>query len=272
LDDLLVSSETFDAHLGHLRQVFQRLRDNHLHLKPSKCFFARREVEFLGHIVGADGLRMNAAKIEKIINFPQPKSVKELRGFLGMAGWYRKFSKDFGKLAAPLTNLTRPSVPYVWSDECEQSFNLLKKTVSSQPVLAFPDFEAAKHGRPFQVSTDGSKSGIGAVLEQKGLDGKIHPLYFFSQQCNQAEQNFTTTDVEALAVVRALKKFRHFLLGYKFLVITDHQALTWMFQGGGSKRITKWCTELQDFTFDIIYRKGTLNPVADFLSRMHEGQ
>ena len=201
LDDILVYSRTFDDHLFHLRQVFDRLRQANLKLKPSKCHFACAKVQYLGHIVSGDGVAPDPEKISAVKNFPRPHNVKTVRSFLGLANYYRRFIKDFAKLAAPLNKLLRKDQKFAWTPLCEEAFEALKSALTSAPILAFPDFT-----QPFHLFVDASNDGVGATLGQI-QDGKEVAISYAGRDFNSAERNYSTTEREALAVIFGIKKF-----------------------------------------------------------------
>lgn len=187
LDDILVYSKTFEDHLFHLRQVFERLRLANLKLKPSKCKFACPQVTYLGHVVSPEGIAPDADKISTVKEFPRPHNIKTVRSFLGLANYYRRFIKDFSKTAAPLNKLLRKDQKFVWTDTCEQAFETLKAALVCAPILALPDFKET-----FQLFTDASNEGIGATLG-KIQDGKEVAIAYAGRDFNAAERNYSTT-------------------------------------------------------------------------------
>ena len=196
IDDVLVFSRTVEDHLNHLRAVIQRIMEAGLKLKPSKCHFAQREVEYLGHLVTPEGLKPNRQLFEAITEFSTPANVSEVRRFLGLASYYRRFIDGFAKIAAPLQELTRKNTPFHWTEACNKSMRTLKTQLTSALVLAYPSFH-----RPFTVETDASIIGLGAVLQQTQEDSKLHPVAYASRSLTAAEQNYSITELEALAVV-----------------------------------------------------------------------
>nr|CDJ88909.1 RNA-directed DNA polymerase (reverse transcriptase) domain containing protein [Haemonchus contortus] len=231
IDDMLVATETMERHVEVLKQVFQALRKAHLKLKPQKCRILESSVEFLGHVVDNDGLRTDPGKVEKIRDYPQPTNLSQLRTFLGMTGYYRKFILRYAQIAQPLYDLTSTKTPFLWTGAHQQAFATLKDLLTRAPVLGQPDIEAArKRLRPFYIYTDASRSGLGAVLAQEGNDKLIHPLHFASRGLSRAEKNYHITDQEALGVMFAVKKFHYFIYGVHTIVRTDHSALTSLFK------------------------------------------
>jgi len=263
LDDIIIASPTFEDHLRHLREVFRRLKDAHLRLNPEKCRFCVPELKYLGHIVNRQGVRTDPEKIKAIGQWPTPSTVRQIRQFVGLASWYRRFIPDFSATAAPLTNLTKKNARWRWGTEEEQAFRALKKALSSAPILACPDFD-----RQFVIQTDASTTGLGAVLTQHFEEGE-RVIAYASRTLNGAEKNYSATELECLAVVWGIRHFRGYLEGYQFSVITDHQALRWL-RGIESPtgRLARWMLELQQYTFEVKYRRGKLNRVADALSRL----
>jgi hypothetical protein len=220
LDDVLIFSKTEEEHMEHLRRVFARLREHNLYAKLKKCDFLKEELCYLGHIVGKFGLRADPAKVQTVKDWPVPTNMHELRQFLGLANYFRKFIRGYSLLAAPLTSLTGARTPWVWGEEQQAAFQALKDKLISAPILALPDFS-----KPFKVVCDACDFGIGAVLMQ---DDKV--VAYYSKKLLPAERNYHATERELLAVVAALKEWRCYLLGKPFQVITDHQTNTWLQQ------------------------------------------
>ena len=263
LDDILVYSETPEKHIEHLKQVFEILRRERLYAQEKKCEFGLDNLEYLGHIVGAQGLKIDQTKVKIVVDWPQPKDVKQLRSFLGLANYYRKFIQGYSVIAAPLTRLCG-SVPFEWSEECEKTFKILKQRLTEAPVLAFPDLK-----REFVVFFDASSViGVGGVLCQEGDDGKLHPLAFESRKLLDAEKHYPVHELELLAFVHCLKKWRHYLDFRKFKVFTDNRSLETIWTNRTpSLRIIRWLEYIQTFQFDIVHLKRELNHVADILSK-----
>lgn len=266
LDDCIIFSATFSDHLSHLRSVFQVIRDAGLKLKPSKCTFAELSVEFLGHIVSGDGIRPDPRKIAVVANWPAPRNVRELRSFLGLASYYRRFIHNFSMIAKPLNALLKQSTSWSWGAEQEAAFQSLVARLCSQPVLAFPD-----HSQPFLLSTDASGSGIGAILKQKDAEDREHVIAYASRSLTPAETRYTVTELECLACVYGINQFRQFLFGKHFYIITDHCALCFLMKiRNPNGRLARWALLLQDFSFDIMYKSGKSHKDADALSRLPE--
>jgi deoxyuridine 5'-triphosphate nucleotidohydrolase len=266
IDDINIFSETFEEHLEHLRLVFQRIREAGLKLNKAKCNFVRKELLFLGHVINKDGISPDPSTVQKIIDFPQPRTVKGLRSFLGLAGYYRKFVKGFSQIAAPLFKLLRNNITFTWTIDQEEAFNKLKKLLTTAPILIYPDFT-----KKFYLYTDASDSGLGAVLSQKDDQNRERVIAYSSVSLKPAETRYSTTEKEALAIVWAVRQFRHYLLGTTFEIITDHNALRWLFtkQTNPTPRISRWITTMMEYNFIISYRPGRVNQNADALSRMN---
>jgi hypothetical protein len=295
IDDIIVHSKTFEEHLKILEEVFTRIRNANLKLGPDKCKFGFEEIKFLGHIIGKNGIKTDPAKIEKVKNYPKPVNLTQLRGFLGLAKYYRKFIKDFAKIAKPLNDLTKGFTAKPreirdgikmkrkksemekskmdnefmnkWEEKQERAFNLLKEKLITSPVLIYPDFE-----KEFILYTDASKIALGAILHQKGDDGKEHVIAYENKTLSPAEQNYTTTELECLAVVWAVEKFDYYLEGNDFKVITDHSALQWLIKKTAPKgRIGRWIMRLQPYIhkMEIIHKSGRNHQNADALSRIY---
>ena len=220
IDDILIYSKSKEEHEQHLRLVLQTLREKQLYAKFSKCEFWLESVAFLGHIVSKNGISVDPSKVEAVQNWPRPTSVKEIRSFLGLAGYYRRFVKDFSKLAFPLTRLTQKKVEFKWTDACEESFQKLKECLISAPILALPT-----SGGGYVVYCDASRVGLGGVLMQHG---KV--IAYASRQLKRHEQNYPTHDLEMAAVIFALKIWRHYLYGETCEIYTDHKSLKYIFE------------------------------------------
>ncbi|WKX98818.1 hypothetical protein Q1695_014030 [Nippostrongylus brasiliensis] len=269
IDDILVATEAEERHQEVLAGVLQALRNANLKLKPQKCVFMEKEIVFLGHKVDASGLKVDPDKVTKVEQYPKPSNLGEMRTFLGLCGYYRKFIWKFASIARPLFDLTSKKVKWEWKEDQEVAFAKLKAALSTTPVLAQPDVTRARTGeRPFIIYTDASQYGVGAVLCQEGDDGFLHPLYFASRSLTKAERNYHVTDAEALAVVFALRKFHFFVYGLDVTVRTDHLPLTALFKRTNiSGRVLRWALEILQYKVKIEYVKGQANRVADALSR-----
>ncbi|KAL0561654.1 hypothetical protein IC582_002094 [Cucumis melo] len=258
IDDILIYSCSEDKHVEHLRIVLQTLHDWKLYAKYSKCDFWLDRVIFLGHVVSAEGIYVDLQKIEAIVNWEQPSTVTEVRSFLGLTGYYRRFVEEFSKLAIPLTNLTKKDSKFEWTNKCEQSFQELKKRLVSSPILTLPT-----PGVGFEIYCDASHQGLGCVLMQ---EGKV--VAYASRQLKTHEYNYPTHDLELAAVILALKIWRHYLFGEKCHINTNHKSLKYIFdQKELNLRQRRWLELIRDYDCTIEYHPGKANVVADALSR-----
>ena len=273
LDDILIVSSSWEEHLAHLREVFERLRRAGLKLKPNKCRIAVREAKYLGHILSPDGLKMDPDKVAPMSQFPRPKSVREVQSFRGLVGHYRKFVKGFALICRPLDELTKKGVEFKWSAAQENAFVELKRLVCEEVILQFPDFKAAKDDpmRPLVLQTDACKEGVAGILGQKDERGAMRPIHFVSRTTKHSEKNYGITELEALSVKYCFTKLAPYLIGLPVVVETDHSALVSMFTKAkecGNSRIDKWAMQLSSrFDFKVVYKPGKANVAADALSR-----
>ena len=252
LDDVLVVGKTLEEHNRNLAKVLDRIREAGLRLKPKKCHFAKTEVEYLGHVVSADGVRTDPKKLDAVHAFPTPTDVRTLRSFLGLASYYRRFIPSFSKVAGPLHALTRKEVPYLWTPLCQLAFEKLKQLLTSAPVLAFPDFE-----EPFLLETDASGAGLGAVLAQRQKDGSVRPIAYASRSLQPHEKNYSITELEGLGVVWAVKHFRPYIYGHPCEVYTDHEALKSLLnKPQPSGKLARWGMAIQELDLKILHRSG----------------
>ncbi|KAD3641324.1 hypothetical protein E3N88_30548 [Mikania micrantha] len=262
IDDILVYSKSKKEHEEHLRAVLEILRQKKLYAKFSKCDFWLDKVAFLGHVISAEGIMMDPAKVEAITKWPTPTSVTEIRSFLGLAGYYRRFVEGFSKIVLPLTQLLRKGVKYSWNDEREKNFQELKKRLVSAPILSLPSGTGG-----YQIYSDASKKGLGCVLMQHG---KV--IAYASRQLKPYEVNYPTHDLELAAVIFALKIWRHYLYGDSCDIFTDHKSLKYIFtQKELNMRQRRWLELLKDYDANIQYHPGKANVVADALSRKSSG-
>ena len=269
LDDILIFSKTLEEHERHVKQVLDTLRAEKLYAKESKCDFFKTEVEFLGHLVGREGVRMMEDKVKAIGEWPTPCKVGDVRAFLGTAGYYRKFIRDFSSVAAPLSNLTKEDTKFEWGPPQAAAFRALKQAIAQEPVLILPD-----PSLPFVVHTDASGFATGAVLSQDQGQG-LQPIAFLSKKMLPAETRYPVHEQELLAIIHALSSWRHYLSGTKFSVVikTDHKSLQhFKTQPQLSARQTRWLDLLANFDFTIEYIEGKTNVVADGLSRRSDHQ
>ena len=264
LDDLLLLSTSYDEHMALLFEVAEILRKAGLTLNIAKCKWCLREVRYLGYIIGEGCIKTDPDKVAAIRNISAPTKVKEVQSFLGLAGWYRRFLKDYSALTAPLTDLCSKKREFVWTPEAQKSFDTIKELLTSAPLLITADFTC-----PFIVSCDACKTGIGGVLSQLDETGMERPIAFYSKKLNRAQQNYSITELECLAAYLSIKKFREYIEGHEFKVITDHASLKWLMnQSDLNGRLARWSMKLQGFNFTIEHRKGSQHIVPDSLSRL----
>lgn len=265
LDDIVVYSSDWQQHLTSLYAVFHRLSDASLTLNLAKCEFGKAVVTYLGKCVGQGQVRPVDIKVECIIDFPAPKTKRELRRFLGMTGYYRAFCKNFAEVASPLTNLLGQAKVFEWTSECQSAFDAVKTLMCSAPVLSAPDFS-----RPFKLEVDASEVGAGAVLIQEDDTGIDHPVSYFSRKFTKSQQRYSTIEKEALALLLALQHFEIYLdaCNVPILVYTDHNPLVFLFRMSNSnQRLMRWSLLIQGFNLEIRHKKGCENVLADALSR-----
>ena len=262
IDDIIIFSSTVDDHLQQLGEVFGRLKAAGLKLKPKKCHLFQRKVRYLGHIVSEDGIETDPEKVEAIRKWERPSNVSELRSFLGLCSYYRRFVPDFATIARPLIKMTEKNVQFAWTEEQEESWRALKEKLVSPPVLMYPDPEV-----PFVLDTDASDFGIGAVLSQvQGGDERV--VAYGSRVLTKQERRYCVTRRELLAVVHFIKYFRHYLVGRRFTLRTDHASLKWVKSFKEPEgQVARWLEVLETYDFELIHRPGIKHGNADALSR-----
>ncbi|XP_063911941.1 uncharacterized protein LOC135128792 [Zophobas morio] len=263
LDDIVIYAENLKEHEIKLKEVFNRLKEHNLKLQPDKCEFLKREVCYLGHLVTDKGIRPDPEKVKSVKNFPVPTNTKQVKAFLGLAGYYRRFVQNFSSISKPINNLLKKNVPFDWTTSVQLAFEKLKSILSDDIVLQYPDFS-----KPFNLTTDASGTGIGAILSQQTKTGD-QPIAYASRSLNKAELNYSTTDKELLAIVWSVQHFRPYLYGREFNILSDHKPLVWLFnvKDPGS-RLMRWRLKLEEYKYKIIYKSGKTNQNADALSRM----
>ena len=273
LDDIIVFSSTFEEHLQRLERVFIRLRQHGLKLKPSKCHLCQSEVHYLGHIISEKGIATDPEKVQAVKMWPVPQSKREVRGFLGLTGYYRRFVRDYAKIANPLFSLIGgkrgvKDPPFVWTEDCQTAFNVLTEKLVTAPILAYADFKA-----PFIVQTDASGDGLGAVLVQK-QGGQERVIAYASRALTQAERKYPAHKLEFRALHWAVTtKFRDYLYGQEVTAITDNNPLTYVMKAAKlDAHGHRWVSDLSTFNLEVVYRPGKSNGNADALSRLPRGK
>ena len=263
MDDFTVYGSSFDSCLASLSRVLQRCIETNLVLNFEKCHFMVEQGIVLGHVVSSKGIEVDPAKIDVITCLSYPTCVREVRSFLGHAGFYRRFIADFSKIALPLSQLLQKDVEFNFDDKCKAAFNHLKQALTSTPIIQPPDWTL-----PFELMCDASNYAVGAVLAQR-VGKASHVIYYASRTLDAAQANYTTTEKELLAIVFALDKFRSYLLGSKVVVFIYHAALKFLLKKPEAKpRLIRWMLLLQEFHIKIRDKSGAENLVADHLSRI----
>ena len=264
-DDLILVTDTFEKHLEILQLVAEKLKKANLTVNLEKCKFCRSSIPFLGFVVDQQGLHPDPDKVKAMIEFPRPTTVTQVKRFIGLTSYYRRFVPHFSTISAPITALIagkRKSNEIVWTEEAIEAFDKLKSCLTSAPVLVSPDFS-----KPFTIQTDASNYGLAAVLIQE-IDGFEHPIAFASKTMNPAQKNYTTTEQEMLALLFGVEAYRSYVEGTKFKVITDHHSLLWLKNlKNPTGRLARWALTLSQYDFTIEHRKGALNVVPDAFSR-----
>jgi hypothetical protein len=258
IDDILIYSKNEEEHAKHLRIILTRLREHQLYAKFSKCAFWLEEIQFLGHVLSANGIAVDPSKVRDILEWKPPTTVHQVRSFLGLAGYYRRFIPDFSKIVKPITSMLKNDTKFNWSSRCNEAFEQLKVLLTTASVLSQLDFE-----KPFDVYCDASGNGLGCVLMQES-----RVIAYASRQLRRHEEHYPTHDLELAVVVHALKIWRHYLLGNVCHIYTDHKSLKYIFtQPELNMRQRKWLELFKDYELEIHYHPGKANIVADALSR-----
>lgn len=263
LDDIIIATDTFEQHVKLIREVGLRLKKANLSISKDKSKFGMRKLNYLGYVINEHGINVNPDKVSAIVNYPSPTSVKEVRRLLGMITWYSRFIPLYAAKASPITDLLKKNKKtFVWTEAAESAFNELKTALISAPVLSTPDFT-----KPFIVQADASDKGVGAVLVQ-GEASEEKVITYMSQKLSSAQEKYSTTEKECLAVILAVEKFRPYIEGTKFTVVSDHASLQWLMNlKDPTGRLARWALRLQAYDYRIIHRKGSQMVVADALSR-----
>jgi len=263
IDDIIVYAETFEEHMARVDEVLGRVKQAGLKLRPDKCHLLQPEVTFLGHVVSKDGVGPDPTNVAKILGWPRPETPKQVKQFVATASYYRRFVKNFAKSARPLVELTKKGKEFIWSEESQTAFELLKAALVSPEVMGYP----LNEGGTFYLDVDASGTGIGGVLAQL-QEGRERVISYASRALSKAERNYCITELELLAVVFFMQYFRQYLLGRKFVVRTDHQALIWLFSlKEPNGKIARWLEILASYDFIIEYRSGSKQSHCDGLSR-----
>jgi len=265
VDDVLIRTETEKGHDELVEEVLKRLEENDLYVKPEKCAWKVQKVNFLGVVMGEEKIEMEENKVAGVLNWPTPKTVRDVRKFLGLANYYRCFVKDFAKLAQPLNNLTRKEEKWKWEDKQQKAFEQLKMVFTSKPLLVAPDLD-----KEFRVEADAFNFATGGVLSIKCKDNKWRPVAYISKSLNETEQNYKIHDKEMLAIICCLEAWRHFLEGTrsKFEVWTDHKNLEYFMSNQKlNQRQARWALYLSRFDFILKHISGSKMEKVDGLSR-----
>ncbi|CAH2088138.1 unnamed protein product [Euphydryas editha] len=263
LDDVIIISTSLQEHIEKIKQVFDRFKIHNLKIQLDKSEFLKKHVKFLGHELTEQGLVPNQDKIKAVLNFPLPKTHKDIKSFLGLVGYYRKFIKDFAKLTKSMTLCLKKHKKVVHSPEFLESFNKCKQILTNAPILQYPNFD-----QTFILTTDASDIALGAVLSQ-GPVGADKPVAYASRTLSDTETRYSTIEKELLAIVWAVKYFRPYLYGRKFIIYTDHRPLTWLMSlKDPNSKLTRWKLKLAEYDYEVIYKKGKQNTNADALSRV----
>lgn len=262
LDDIIVFAPDVDSHVERLAEVFGRLRAAGLKLKPEKCRLFADRVQYLGHTVSHRGIETDQTKVDAVKEWPQPRHKRDVRAFLGTCGYYRRFIQNYSELSRPLSQLSSKSAPFKWTQECHESFEGLKRRLTTAPILAYPDYSL-----PFVLDTDASAVGTGAVLSQV-QEGQERVVAYYSKMMSAEERNYCVTRQELVAVVKAIIHFRPQLYGREFTVRTDHASLSWLLRTPQPQgQVARWIATLSEYNFRLEYRKGRKHNNADGLSR-----
>lgn len=258
LDDVVLYSDSFDDHCQHLRQVMDAVRTSGMKLKAKKCEIGSDSVIFLGHRLSKEGISVVESKVEAITSWPLPRNPSDVRTFLGLVNYYRRFIKDCGKIARPLVELTKKNNVWKWGATQYRAFAQLQKALVDPPVLAVP-----QHGIPYRLDTDASDTTVGSVLSQNE-----RPIAYFSKSLTKSQQNYSVTERELLAVILSVQRFRHYVLGSELEIVTDHSAILGLINNPTvSGRLARWQCILSEFDFRLTHRKGNHHQNADALSR-----
>jgi len=265
VDDMLVGTETEEGHDKIVEEILKRLEENDLYIKPEKCVWKVQKIGFLGVVIGPDGIEMEKKKVNRVLSWPEPKNVKDVRKFLGLVNYYRRFIKNFAQVARPMNVLTRKDIKWQWKEEQQKAFDELKRIFTTKPVLAALDLD-----KEFRVEADASNYATRGVLSMKGSDELWRPVAFISKSLSDTERNYEIHNKEMLVVVRCLEAWRHFLEGamMKFEIWTDHKNLEYFMKAQKlNRRQARWALYLLRFNFMLKHVPGSKMEKADSLSR-----
>lgn len=266
MDDIVIVTDTFEKHMEILKKIAERLRMANLTINPKKSLFCYKRLKYLGHIIDENGVSLDPSRIEAMLNFPEPSTIKEARRVLGMAGWYRKFVRNFAEVTAPISETLKTSNgAFKCTTAASLAFKKLIKCLTEAPILGTADYSL-----PFVIESDASDVGCGCVLIQN-QKGTNRVIAYMSQKFTNAQRKYQTTEKECLAVILGFEKFRPYIEGSKVTVITDHAALLWLQNlKDPTGRLARWALRLQTYDFAIIHKKGKDHVVPDALSRSVE--
>ena len=263
LDDCIILSKTPEAHIKRLQQLFHRFREANLKINPTKCAFFQTKVQILGHVISKNGLEADPEKVKAVQNFPVPQNQTDVKSFLGLCSYYRRYIKNFAIIARPLHKAKETKSSLWWTEETQEAFESLKKHLSSTPILAFPDVN-----KPFILYTDASLTAMAAVLAQV-QDGKERATCYASKAFSKSQTNYSALKRKLLVIVTFTRHFKHYLLGRKFEILTDHRALQWLHNFKDPDGLTaRWLEKLAAFDYEVQHRPGKSIGHADGLSRI----
>lgn len=265
IDDVALHATSLQEHDAKVRNVFDRLRTHVLKLNPGKCVFLSKSVVYLGHLLTPEGVSPNPDLVKVVKDYPACRNPRDIKSFLGLCSYYRKFIENFSKIALPLTSLLKADVKFLWGPTQQEAFENLKERLTSKPILQYPKWD-----EPFILTTDASNQAVGAILSQ-GVIPQDLPIAYASRKFNKAEVNYSTTEKELAAIIFGVKHFRPYLYGKKFTIVTDHRPLTYLMnvKDPGS-RLIRWRLKLEEYDYEIVYKPGRQNANADCLSRIPE--
>lgn len=262
LDDIVLYASSLQEHAIKFKKLAEKLRNSGLRLQPDKCEFLRKEVTYLGHIINKNGVKPDPKKLTAVKEFPTPRNSKNIKQFLGLGGYYRRFIPNFSKIAKPLTELLKKDANFEWTEKQQTAFDTLKTHLCSEPLLQYPDFT-----KPFVLTTDASGYAIGGILSQ-GPIGKDLPIAYTSRLLTGPEINYSTIEKELLAIIYCVAHFRSYLYGHKFQLVTDHKPLIWLHSvKDPTSRLIRWRLKLAEYEYEVVYKAGKINVNADALSR-----